>query len=109
MRIAIPAGSKSENPLMYERFGRTPYFYIYDTETNSGEIIENAAANARGGAGIQTVEYLVRLGIKAVIVPSLGPNAERVLRESNIEIYQGQNKTVKELLDLLEQSKLQRL
>ncbi|MHA1687206.1 MAG: NifB/NifX family molybdenum-iron cluster-binding protein [Candidatus Heimdallarchaeaceae archaeon] len=109
MKIAIPVGTKSENPIMYDRFGRTPYFYIYDTETNNGEIIENPAANARGGAGIQTVESLVRLGIKATIVPALGPNAERVLRESNIEIYQGQNKNVKELLDLLEHNKLERL
>lgn len=106
MKIAIPVDEKSENASMGDRFGRAPYYCICETETNNLEIVENPAANARGGAGIQAVEFLVRQGITAVVVPSLGPNAQRVLKSSNIEIYQGEKKPVKELLEKLKKNEL---
>ena len=99
MKVAIPSTSKEEDAKMYERFGRCDYFCIYNSEKDKLDFISNPAVNARGGAGFQAVEFLIKQEINVVIVPRLGPNAEGVLRRANIEIFQGENASIKELLE----------
>ena len=99
MKIAIPSSSNQEDAMMYERFGRCNYFCIYDSESDKIDFVNNPAVNARGGAGFQAVEFLINNGVNAVIVPRLGPNAEGVLRRGDIEVYQGENIPIKDLLN----------
>lgn len=98
MKIALPVTSKDENCILDNRFGRGSFYYIFDTENDSFEIVDNPAKQARGGAGIQAVEYLISKGVKSVIIPEMGPNAERILRSANISVFQGENLPAKELV-----------
>jgi len=98
MKIAIPVISKTKDSIMAERFGRAPYYAIYNEENNEFEFLENPATQARGGAGIQAVEFLISKNVQAVIVPEVGPKAERVLRSSNIIIHQGLKIQINELI-----------
>jgi predicted Fe-Mo cluster-binding NifX family protein len=99
MKIALPVTSKEENCVLDSRFGRGSFYYIFDTENGSFEIVDNPAKQARGGAGIQAVEYLINKGVGSVIVPEMGPNAERVLRSASISVFQGEMISAKELID----------
>jgi len=98
MKICIPVSGTNENPTMDNRFGRASYFCIYETGDDSSVVIQNPAVEARGGAGLKTVEFLVEKQIKAVIVPQLGPNADRALRAAQILIFQGESIPVKNLI-----------
>jgi len=99
MKVAIPSSSNQEDSIMYERFGRCNYFCIYDSEYDTLDFITNPAVNARGGAGFQAVEFLLNNDIGAVIVPRLGPNAEGVLKRGKVDIFQGENIPVKDLIE----------
>jgi len=107
MKIAIPLTEKSETGQMSDRFGRSTYYLIYDSETSEIEIIDNPAVQARGGAGIQAVQFLVSLGVNAVIAPEVGPNAFKVLRGSNTKIYKGIKTSAKELIEKWEKNELE--
>ncbi|MFW9851611.1 MAG: NifB/NifX family molybdenum-iron cluster-binding protein [Candidatus Thorarchaeota archaeon] len=99
MKIAIPIIEKNETSQMSDRFGRSSYYLIYDSESSEIEIIDNPAVQARGGAGIQAVQFLISQDVKAVIAPEVGPNAFKVLRGSNTRIYKGIKTSAKELIE----------
>ncbi len=109
MKIAIPIDQKSENATMASRFARAAFFVFYDLDTDKWEFIDNGASNARGGAGMVAVEFLFSQGIKAVIAPRVGPNAEQALRRSNITIYEGNLKPWKELVQQLKNNELRQI
>ena len=44
MRIAVPVEENEKD--ICPSFGRTPLFYIYDTDTKEGHFIDNDAMNA---------------------------------------------------------------
>ena len=106
MKIVIPVSEKNELAKMAKRFGRATYYLIYDDQNDDVEIVENPAANVRGGAGIQAVEFLISKGVEAVIVPEVGPNADRILRSSNIDIFHGLDLSSKELIEKWKKNEL---
>jgi predicted Fe-Mo cluster-binding NifX family protein len=95
MKIAIPAVENKETANIESRFGRTPWFMVFDTETKKWESIENSTnLQAVQGAGIQSAETLVRNGINAVLTPHCGPKAFRVLLAGGVSVYIGATGTV---------------
>ena len=109
MKIAIATREKNEQAQISERFGRTLFFAIYDSETNQVEYLDNPANNARGGAGVQTSELLVSKGVQSVIALELGPKADRVLRSSNVKIFQGNRLSVRELIEKWKKNELKEI
>ena len=109
MKIGIPIDERSEDASMASRFGRALYYLIYNFDTKEYEYHENPSAMARGGAGVKASEFLVSQGVKAVIAPRVGPNAEQVLRASNIIIYEGQVEPWKNLIEKLEKNELKKV
>jgi len=109
LKVAIPVSSKDDNPTMYERFGRASYFCIIETEDDSSVVLANPAVEARGGAGLRAVEFLVSNLTQSVIVPQLGPNADQALRAANITIFQGESLPVKDLIAKWKNEELSKL
>ena len=109
MKIAIPISERSEMSQMSRRFGRSMYYLIYDNDTSEIEIVENPAVHARGGAGIQSVEFLVSMGVNAVVAPDVGPNAYRSLRGSNVKIYEGLQISAKDLIEKWKKNELREI
>ena len=109
MKLAIPVEVKDENAIMCERFGRAVYYAIYDVDSDTYEFVTNPATNARGGAGVQAVQFLVSKNITAVVAPQLGPNADNALRRANVEVYQGGAISVKELVEKWKNNQLVRI
>lgn len=106
MKIAITARSNKEDSIVDSRFGRCMYFQIYDTETKKLEVYDNASVNARGGAGIQSANFVIDSKVDALFTGRLGPNAMDVLEMTDINIYLVNAKTVGEIIEDVENDKL---
>jgi len=91
-RIAVSSTGKSLKSKMAEVFGRCPYFIIVEIENNKivrSETTKNAVANQMGGAGIAAAQAVAEKNVEVVITGNIGPRALDVLRQFNIEIYNG--------------------
>lgn len=86
MIIAVPV---EDNEIeICPSFGRTPMFYIYDTETKEGTYLDNAAMNAPGGAGIKAAQTVIDAKAEVVLVPRCGENAAKVLDAAGVKLYE---------------------
>ena len=88
MKIVITAATAGALGLMDGRFGRAPYFLMYDTRDNSWTPHENAQnAALEHGAGIQAAQAIEKMGAQVLISGQVGPKALQVLRVSGIKVY----------------------
>ena len=93
-----------------ERFGRSPYFILFNTETGATTPIQNPSADASGGVGPKTVQLLVNHNVKAVVTGQVGGNAASALQAAGIETYQYRaGGAVKDALSLYQEGKLPQL
>lgn len=106
MKIVITSQGKTLKDDLDSRFGRCQYFLIVDDETNEVEAIPNPQLSAGGGAGIQTAQFMVDRGIKAVLTGNIGPNASKVLNEAGIKIYIHNSGTGESVLNDFKNGKL---
>lgn len=90
--VAIAAEKPILDGPVCERFGRAPYFIVFDQEEY--EIINNLGQDASSGAGVQAVQTLVSRGVTDVIAVKVGPKAERALRAAGIKLWKAEDATV---------------
>jgi len=107
MMIAIPLDETKKNVCV--SFGRAPYYLFHNTETNTSDIIENPAARAAGGAGIQAAQFVADHSADTVITVRCGQNASDVLLASGIAVYQSAQTSAADNLKLLAEGKLEKL
>ena len=105
MKIAVPLDENQKDVCV--TFGRAPYILFY--AQGQSQILENPAANAQGGAGLQAAQFLVDQGATALITVRCGQNAADVFRAAGIEIYQPRGKDALESVKALEEGGLERL
>ncbi len=80
MKIALTISEKNENSTVDPRFGRAPYFLIYDDTTGEKKIIDNSQnLNAMQGAGIQAAQNLLKENPNVLITGNVGPKAFKML------------------------------
>lgn len=91
MKIAIPTDYDNIDTSVCMSFGRTPFFMIYDTETEKRIFINNSAASSQGGAGILAAQSIADNKANVVLTPRCGENAAQVLIKANIKIYKTEN------------------
>jgi predicted Fe-Mo cluster-binding NifX family protein len=99
MKLCITSEGKTLDSKIDSRFGRCQNFIFFDTDTDDYEAQENTNAQFQGGAGIQSGQFVVSKGVKAVLTGNVGPNAHRVLLAAGINIFTGVSGTVKEVID----------
>ena len=69
--------------------GRARRFLVVDLETGRVvEALDNPAANAAHGAGIQAATAVSRLGVSAVLTGRFGPKAAAGLRSLGLAMYE---------------------
>ena len=101
MKVAIPASNKEIDSLVDDRFGRCPFFCLYNLETRQIEFMENSLKNGSGGVGPQVVEFLANNGINKVYAMEFGPKAKEMLDKLKIETQVVNSKqTVHEIIKL---------
>ncbi|MBD3266786.1 dinitrogenase iron-molybdenum cofactor biosynthesis protein [bacterium] len=88
MKIAITSQGKNLTDPMDPRFGRAPYFIIYDTVSGAYEAIDNTQnMNTPQGAGIQAGQNVVNTGAQALITGNVGPKAFQTLQAGGINMF----------------------
>jgi len=98
MKITITSSGPSLKSETDPRFGRCPYFIVYDTENDNFEALENSNMDGMGGVGIQSAQMIADKEVKAVITGHCGPNAFRTLNAAGIEIFTGAAGTIEEIV-----------
>jgi predicted Fe-Mo cluster-binding NifX family protein len=106
MKIAIPVDDKSMETSICISFGRTPYFLIYDTESEGRVFLDNSAAASQGGAGIKAAQTVVDSNVSALLTPRCGENAAEVIKAANIKIYKTTNDSIQDNIDAFNRGKL---
>lgn len=109
MKIAIPSEGKELNNEVCQSFGRTSIFLVVDTDTLKFEVLDNEAAAAQGGAGIQAAQAVTDSGAQAVVTFHCGENAAQVLKAADIKLYKAVPGTVKHVIEQYKTGKLQEL
>jgi len=106
MLIAIASEGLDTDSLVAEKFGRTPFIIIYDTEKNTFESLRNPYANIFGGAGIQTSQFIIEKNVCAVITTEIGVNPLRLMNFANVEVYFCSKMQIKEVVNQFVEGKL---
>ena len=96
MKIAVSSTGKDLDSQIDPRFGRCAYFLIVETDDMSYEAFDNENIALGGGAGIQSAQFVAAKGVKAVVTGNCGPNAVNTLSAAGVELYVGENGTVKD-------------
>ena len=99
MKIAIPAENISLSSNVYESFGRSPYFLFYNTITKESEFLDNSAVVSQGAAGIRAAQVIADNGIKALIAPRCGENAQKILENAEVLVYKSIPGTLQKNID----------
>ncbi len=105
MKIAIPLDENQVDvcPVL----ARAPYFLFW--EDGKETIVENPAAAAQGGAGIQVAQFLVDSEITVLITPRCGQNAADVFTAVQMKIYKSVSKAAAEHVTAYENGELEEL
>ncbi len=106
MIVAISSSGTTLESNVDARFGRCPYFIIYDTGKDTFSHVDNQSRQAIGGAGVQAAQMIVDQNIKAVITGNIGPNAYKVLSAASISVYSGTTGSVENAIDKLKKDEL---
>lgn len=87
MKIALPADEKSIETGLFDSFGKAPFFLIYNTNSKTIEYLDHRAVAAQGAGGLRAAQVLADNGVRAIITPNCGENAEKVLHYSEVLVY----------------------
>ncbi|MBM7622696.1 NifB/NifX family molybdenum-iron cluster-binding protein [Sporohalobacter salinus] len=110
MKIALTAADNTGLEAKVDpRFGRASYFGIVDLELMEVEFIDNSAANASSGAGIQAAQLLSDQEIETLISVKVGPKAFDALQSAGIDIYTVDGGKLKEVVELYKNENLNKL
>jgi predicted Fe-Mo cluster-binding NifX family protein len=98
-RIAFTTSGDDLGAPLDSRFGRAPKFLVQELDGSTFEVVDNQQnLNAAQGAGIQSAEMVVRLGVKVLVTGHCGPKAFRVLQRAGVKIFCSDAATVAEAL-----------
>ena len=106
MKIAIPVDEQNIKTTVCMSYGRTPFFMLYDTDTEKAEYLDNGAISAMGGAGIKASQSIVDAGADVVLTQRCGENAAEVLNAAGIPMYKATQKTAMENIKAYQDGKL---
>lgn len=109
MIIALPTTTSGEKSFIAEHFGRCNFFYVYNTDTKTGEVYVNTNKDGNGGVGIKSIEFLLKHKVNVLITPRVGEKAMNLLSGTDVKIYVSTDKIVKENIASFLSGELQEL
>lgn len=109
MRVCFTSEGNTLEAVADGHFGRCAYFVIYDTESKEVECHVNEGPKSEHGAGIAAAQQIQELNIQALVTGRLGPNAKRIIEETDLKLYKKEANTVKENVELLVNGQLSTL
>jgi predicted Fe-Mo cluster-binding NifX family protein len=105
MVIAVPVKEEGLDAEIDERFARSEYILIYDTDQDTVNYAENDDLGAHG-AGPVVVEKLVNNKVSHLICKNLGKNAYMALQQAGIKAYMAKDGTARKNIESLKSGDL---
>jgi predicted Fe-Mo cluster-binding NifX family protein len=110
MKICVTSQGADPSAAVDSRFGRCPYFLIYDDDAETFTAIDNANnMNAAGGAGVQSASRVAEQGVDWVVSGHIGPKAMAVLDAAGLKVAVGAEGTVADAIAALKAGGLQQV
>jgi predicted Fe-Mo cluster-binding NifX family protein len=107
MKIVVTSTGNSLESEVDQRFGRAPYFIVYDIDEDAFSVIDNKQnIETASGAGIQSAQNIINSGAQTVITPNCGPKAFRVLSTAGIKVFSCKNGIIKDIIEDFKNGKL---
>jgi predicted Fe-Mo cluster-binding NifX family protein len=106
MIIALPVDEKSMDARISDNFGRAPFFLICSTVSGEKKFLDHRHVAAQGGSGVRAAQVLADHGVKAVITPQCGVNAEKAFRKAEVLIYQAVPGSIRHNIEALKNDQL---
>lgn len=107
MKLAFSTAGEGMDSLLDTRFGRCARFLILDLESGAVSLLENSQnLNAAQGAGIQSAQNVITVGVDALVTGHCGPKAFKVLRAAGVPIYLGEEISIQVLAEQFQQGSL---
>ncbi|MCR4875440.1 MAG: NifB/NifX family molybdenum-iron cluster-binding protein [Clostridia bacterium] len=78
---------------VFQHFGRTEYFYLFDPNTNEERVVDNNGFSHHDLAG-----YLKSINVDILICGGLGVHAMEFLSAANIKVIPGATGDVKDVI-----------
>ncbi len=101
MRIAV----SYENGTVFQHFGHTQRFKVYDVDQNGVMIATTVNTDGSGHGAL--ADILKKLNVDALICGGIGEGAKRALREAGIALYGGVKGDTDKAVEALLAGKLQ--
>jgi len=106
MKIVVTSSGADLDAQAHPAFGRCPIYLFVDTATMQFEAVENPAANAAGGAGIQAAQFVVERGAQAMVTGNVGPNALQVFESAGVAVHLFGGGTVRQAVEAYKAGRL---
>ena len=107
MKVGISSSGTTLESTVDPRFGKCPYFIIYDTDSNIFSYIKNQERQVTEGGGIKVAHMISDMEVDSVITGNIGPNAYGVLSSDLIEVYSGVTGTVENAINRFKSDELE--
>jgi len=102
MKIAISSKTNSIESNVDPRFGRCPFFAIYDTESTKLEFLINPGREAQGGAGPIATSFVANQKAEKVFSGAFGAKINSLFDELKIQmIVVTTETTIKDIIEKL--------
>ena len=110
MKLVISAQNSNLESPVDNRFGRSQWLILFDTQSDQWKAFQNPGASQSGGAGVAAAQFVVDHAAAVVISGDFGPNAARAFQSANIEmrLFPKQTLTVQEAVDLYKNDSLRK-
>lgn len=86
MIIAIATSEAHLKSNIDPHFGRCDWYFLYDTETESSDFIENKFRYQNEKAGTDAAAFLIAKGIKLVVAGRFGSKATEIFDENDVQM-----------------------
>ena len=106
MRIAFPIKeNRGLDSIVDEHFGVATFFLIVNTESLKFELVSNQKIES-GESGCKKGVFKKEDRVDAVVTNCMGDGSKKLLTASNIIVYQAQEKSILQNLELYEKKEL---
>lgn len=84
--IAITVKNSNINSQLYDCFGKSEYFFLYDSKKEKYEFIKNPGKDSKKMSGKKAATFLIDKGVKTIITTNLGSGVKKLFDKNNIQI-----------------------
>lgn len=106
MKVAIAASGTDLESTIDAHFGRCSWFWIYDTDTQTTEAVENPNSDHHTQAGCDTALWLAEQGVNTIVAGRFGSKVMDILRNRDVQlIVTEQTLTVSQVVSMIARRK----